>query len=607
MNRILWNVLLLLFSVNAFAAKTVEMKSHNLSALGSDPSVFLRPEQTNFPNAYIYSGGLNATDAIYGSTQFNIGNDGVDTIQTISGQTIAIGPGGGGQLILNADPGTSTYSLQFPPNQAVIPNEILINDGTGVLSWVRYFPSLTFGRQVINTSSPVSGNHSLTAATSLSTPITYTLAAATTWNVGAVATFKDESGTAGTNTITIATSGGDTIDGAASITISTNYGSVSLYCDGVSKFYIWPTGVQVVGTFDGNTASANGLSVSGSSVFAQSASASNPGMVNTTTQTFTGAKTFATSAIGTLFQGADGTAGTAVTVRAGNGTTGNGAALTVQGGNSTTSGTGGAIVVQGGTGTAGVGGAMTLKPGNSASASTGAAGSITGGSNTGGGAGGALSLNGGSTNNAGNGGHLRFSGGGSTSGTPGSIQFFFPNAGTTFGNTGMILDEKGNVTITPAAIATSATDRFLYLSGMAGTPTGVPTTKTGSVPLAYDTTNGFLYAYNGAWNLITKGLIEVFTGFLPAPTAGSFTLDESAKYPYTINEVTVETASGTVTLDFQINGVDITGMNAVAASSVQGTSTASAANSVAVGNKVTFTASSVSTPVNLAFTVKYTR
>lgn len=605
MNRIILNALLL-FSVSAFAAKTVEMKSHNLSALGSDQSVFIRPEPLNFPNAYIYSGGLNATDVIYGTTQFNIGGDATDNIQSITGQTIAIGPAAGGQVLLNADPGSSTYSLQFPPNQAVIPNEILINDGTGVLSWVRYFTNLTFSRIVQNTSSPIPSNHSLTVATTLSAPITYTLAAATTWTVGQIATIKDESGTAGTNTITIASSGGDTIDGASSITISTNYGSVNLYCDGVSKFYVWPTGVQIVGTFDGNTASASGISILGSSIFAQSASATNPGMVNTTTQTFIGAKTFSTSVIGSLVQGVDSTAGSAIVVRGGAGTSGNGASITVQGGNST-SGTGGATIVQGGIGTAGVGGALTVKSGNSASASTGAAASIAGGSNTGGGAGGALSLNGGSTNNAGNGGHLRFSGGGSTSGTPGSIQFFFPNAGTTFGNAGMILDEKGNVTITPAAIATTATDRFLYLSGMAGTPTGVPTAKTGSVPLAYDTTNGFLYAYNGAWNLITKGLIEVFTGSLPAPTNGTYTLDESAKYPYTVNEVTVSTTSGTATLDFQIGGVDITGMNAVAASSVQGTSTASAANAVVAGNKLTFTVSSASTPVNLSFTLKYTR
>lgn len=50
--------------------------------------------------------------------------------------------------------------------------------------------------------------------------------------------------------------------------------------------------VTVIGTIDGNGASANGLSISGNSLFAQSASATNPGMVNNTTQTMSGNKTF---------------------------------------------------------------------------------------------------------------------------------------------------------------------------------------------------------------------------------------------------------------------------------------------------------------------------
>ncbi len=49
--------------------------------------------------------------------------------------------------------------------------------------------------------------------------------------------FKDESGAAGTNTITISRAGADTIDGATSATITTNYGKIGLYSDGVSKWF----------------------------------------------------------------------------------------------------------------------------------------------------------------------------------------------------------------------------------------------------------------------------------------------------------------------------------------------------------------------------------
>lgn len=48
----------------------------------------------------------------------------------------------------------------------------------------------------------------------------------------------------------------------------------------------------VIGAIDGNGAAANGLSISGSSIYAQSASAAVPGMVNNSTQGFSGNKSF---------------------------------------------------------------------------------------------------------------------------------------------------------------------------------------------------------------------------------------------------------------------------------------------------------------------------
>jgi trimeric autotransporter adhesin len=50
--------------------------------------------------------------------------------------------------------------------------------------------------------------------------------------------------------------------------------------------------ITTVGAIDSQSPSANGLVISGNDIYAQSASASNPGMVNTTSQTFAGTKTF---------------------------------------------------------------------------------------------------------------------------------------------------------------------------------------------------------------------------------------------------------------------------------------------------------------------------
>lgn len=50
-----------------------------------------------------------------------------------------------------------------------------------------------------------------------------------------------------------------------------------------------------------------------------------------------------------------------------------------------------------------------------------------------------------------------------------------------------------------AAIATTATDGFLYIPSCAGTPTGVPASYTGRVPMVWDSTNKKFYIYDGGW------------------------------------------------------------------------------------------------------------
>jgi hypothetical protein len=55
----------------------------------------------------------------------------------------------------------------------------------------------------------------------------------------------------------------------------------------------------------------------------------------------------------------------------------------------------------------------------------------------------------------------------------------------------------GSVVTNTAALATSATDGFLYVPTCAGTPTGTPTTQTGTAPIIVDTTNHKLYFFSG--------------------------------------------------------------------------------------------------------------
>ncbi len=61
------------------------------------------------------------------------------------------------------------------------------------------------------------------------------------------------------------------------------------------------------------------------------------------------------------------------------------------------------------------------------------------------------------------------------------------------------ITNAGSLVTNSAALATNATDGFLYIPTSAGVPTGVPTAQTGTVAMQYDTTNDDLYIYNAGW------------------------------------------------------------------------------------------------------------
>jgi len=85
----------------------------------------------------------------------------------------------------------------------------------------------------------VSGNSDdevIIGVTDTSSPRTVTMQTADITAGTRIFIIKDESGAAGTNNITIATQGSETIDGAATIVITANYGVARLYSNGTNLF-----------------------------------------------------------------------------------------------------------------------------------------------------------------------------------------------------------------------------------------------------------------------------------------------------------------------------------------------------------------------------------
>lgn len=102
--------------------------------------------------------------------------------------------------------------------------------------------------------------------------------------------------------------------------------------------------------------------------------------------------------------------------------------------------------------------------------------------------------------------HIGYSGGNfygyratntNTAGSFGAGDFFIQRGDTSAWVNDFNIDDNGNVSIGGGALATTATNRFLYVPTCAGTPTGTPTTKTGFAPIVVNTTNNKLYFYSG--------------------------------------------------------------------------------------------------------------
>jgi hypothetical protein len=148
-------------------------------------------------------------------------------------------------------------------------------------------------------------------------------------------------------------------------------------------------------------------------------------------------------------------------------------------------------------------------------------------------------------------------------------------------------------TITVRATATANNPIILTDGTDANVGLNINTKGTGDIVF-----NGY-----GLSNLLKFDMtFEIQTG-----ANATFTLNEFAGFKFTINSARFKTDSGTISAAVAINGTNVTGLAALALTSTQGSATATAANTVNAGNRVTIVTSANSTAVNAVVTLACTR
>lgn len=107
---------------------------------------------------------------------------------------------------------------------------------------------------------------------------------------------------------------------------------------------------------------------------------------------------------------------------------------------------------------------------------------------------------------------------------------------------------------------------------------------------------------SGEWTAVDE--LPYFSGFIPGAVADdTYVLVLKARRAFTIVRLVSDLVSGSCTLNLQIDGVSVTGISAVSQSTSELSTSATAANSVAVDQTVTLIVSGGSSPVGLAFQV----
>ncbi len=95
--------------------------------------------------------------------------------------------------------------------------------------------------------------------------------------------------------------------------------------------------------------------------------------------------------------------------------------------------------------------------------------------------------------------------------------------------------------------------------------------------------------------------------FIPVGEDATYILDQFASFAYTIVTAVAKTASGTITMEVNIDGTEVTDIHAMAITDTESTDTASGQNSVAAGATVDLIFTANSAALGLSVKLNCTR
>ena len=105
------------------------------------------------------------------------------------------------------------------------------------------------------------------------------------------------------------------------------------------------------------------------------------------------------------------------------------------------------------------------------------------------------------------------------------------------------------------------------------------------------------------------GIVDQICGHIETPSNKTYWPVLKSKYPFTINEITTDVDSGTISMQLEIDGVAVTGCSTadIAVTTTESDDTCSAANVLSTGNDLTIVTTSNSSSDDLRFCIKITR